>query len=84
MDELLNQYWFECHASIFQVKSRMMGDSAYKNTVDCFIKTLKYEGFLAFYKGFLPNFSRLGSWNVIMFLTLEQAKKVFIREVYFD
>lgn len=43
MDELLNQYWFECHASIFQVKSRMMGDSAYKNTVDCFIKTLKYE-----------------------------------------
>lgn len=66
------------------VKSRMMGDSAYKNTVDCFIKTLKYEGFLAFYKGFLPNFSRLGSWNVIMFLTLEQAKKVFIREVYFD
>ncbi|KAK9176172.1 hypothetical protein WN944_028185 [Citrus x changshan-huyou] len=67
-----------------KVKSRMMGDSAYKNTVDCFIKTLKYEGFLAFYKGFLPNFSRLGSWNVIMFLTLEQAKKVFIREVYFD
>lgn len=43
MDELFNQYWFECHASIFQVKSRMMGDSAYKNTVDCFIKTLKYE-----------------------------------------
>ncbi|KAH9661739.1 mitochondrial uncoupling protein 2 [Citrus sinensis] len=26
-----------------KVKSRMMGDSAYKNTVDCFIKTLKYE-----------------------------------------
>lgn len=30
--------WF-----IFQVKSRMMGDSTYKNTVDCFIKTLKNE-----------------------------------------
>ncbi|XP_057516047.1 mitochondrial uncoupling protein 1 [Amaranthus tricolor] len=58
------------------VKSRMMGDSQYKSTVDCFIKTLKNDGPLAFYKGFIPNFGRLGSWNVIMFLTLEQAKKV--------
>ncbi|XVF19934.1 hypothetical protein REPUB_Repub11eG0154200 [Reevesia pubescens] len=66
------------------VKSRMMGDSGYKNTLDCFIKTLKYEGFFAFYKGFLPNFSRLGSWNVVMFLILEQAKKVFRGELYYD
>jgi solute carrier family 25 uncoupling protein 8/9 len=29
----------------------------------------------AFYKGFIPNFGRLGSWNVVMFLTLEQVKK---------
>ncbi|OVA15545.1 Mitochondrial brown fat uncoupling protein [Macleaya cordata] len=63
------------------VKSRMMGDSTYKSTIDCFIKTLKYDGPLAFYKGFIPNFGRLGSWNVIMFLTLEQAKKFFTREV---
>lgn len=59
------------------VKSRMMGDSTYKNTLDCFIKTLKSEGFLAFYKGFFPNFGRLGAWNAIMFLTFEQAKKIF-------
>lgn len=59
------------------VKSRMMGDSsAYTSTIDCFVKTLKNDGPLAFYKGFIPNFGRLGSWNVIMFLTLEQAKKV--------
>ncbi|KAF4387980.1 hypothetical protein F8388_005597 [Cannabis sativa] len=57
------------------VKSRMMGDSNYKNTLDCFFKTLKSEGILAFYKGFLPNLSRFGSWNVIMFLTLEQTKR---------
>ncbi|EXC01504.1 Mitochondrial uncoupling protein 2 [Morus notabilis] len=56
------------------VKSRMMGDSTYKNTLECFIKTLKTEGFFAFYKGFLPNVGRLGSWNVIMFLTLEQVR----------
>ncbi|KAJ8476691.1 hypothetical protein OPV22_020418 [Ensete ventricosum] len=63
------------------VKSRMMGDSSYKSTLDCFIKTLKTEGPLALYKGFIPNFVRLGSWNVIMFLTLEQVKMFFIREV---
>ncbi|KAI4374207.1 hypothetical protein MLD38_012224 [Melastoma candidum] len=62
------------------VKSRMMGDSAYKSTFDCFVKTLRNDGPLAFYKGFIPNFGRLGSWNVIMFLTLEQAKK-FVREL---
>ncbi|CAN0854676.1 Mitochondrial uncoupling protein 2 [Linum grandiflorum] len=66
------------------VKSRMMGDSSYKSTVDCFVKTMKNEGIFAFYKGFLPNFGRLGSWNVIMFLTLEQVKKLFVREVYYD
>lgn len=59
------------------VKSRMMGDSTYKNTLECFIKTLQTEGFFAFYKGFLPNFGRLGSWNAIMFLMLEQTKKFF-------
>uniref|UniRef100_A0A0C9S1A0 TSA: Wollemia nobilis Ref_Wollemi_Transcript_26018_1362 transcribed RNA sequence n=1 Tax=Wollemia nobilis TaxID=56998 RepID=A0A0C9S1A0_9CONI len=64
------------------VKSRMMGDSqAYKNTLDCFVKTLRYDGPQAFYKGFVPNFGRLGSWNVIMFLTLEQVKKLFTKEV---
>lgn len=57
------------------VKSRMMGDTIYKSTLDCFFKTLKIEGPSAFYKGFLPNFGRLGLWNMIMFLTLEQVRK---------
>ncbi|KAD4584595.1 hypothetical protein E3N88_22196 [Mikania micrantha] len=40
------------------VKSRMMGDSVYKSTLDCVVKTLRIEGALAFYKGFLPNFGK--------------------------
>ena len=32
------------------------------------------EGPLAFYKGFTANFMRLGSWNVVMFVALEQIK----------
>ena len=47
----------------------------YTGTIDCFVKTLRNDGVLAFYKGFMTNFARLGSWNVIMFLALEQAKK---------
>ena len=39
------------------------------------IKWFTLQGPLAFYKGFLPNFARLGSWNVIMFLTLEQVNE---------
>jgi solute carrier family 25 uncoupling protein 8/9 len=58
------------------VKSRVMGDRAgvYKGVVDCFVKTFRNDGIMAFYKGFMPNFGRLGSWNVVMFLTLEQVK----------
>ena len=58
------------------VKSRVMGDTQgmYKGTLDCFMKTLSTDGPMAFYKGFGPNFARLGSWNVARFLTLEQIK----------
>ena len=58
------------------VKSRVMGDSAgvYNGVVDCFVKTFRNDGVMAFYKGFMPNFGRLGSWNVAMFLTLEQVR----------
>ena len=60
------------------VKSRVMGDSAgvYKGFADCVVQTASKEGVGAFYKGFLPNFGRLGSWNVVMFLTLEQVKRL--------
>lgn len=58
------------------VKSRVMGDRAgrFSGVLDCFVKTAREDGLLAFYKGFIPNFARLGSWNVAMFLTLEQVR----------
>lgn len=60
------------------VKSRVMGDRAgkYSGVLDCFVKTARNDGPLAFYNGFMPNFARLGSWNIAMFLVLEQMKKV--------
>lgn len=48
----------------------------FTGVLDCFVKTAREEGVGAFYKGFVPNFYRLGSWNVAMFLTLEQVKKL--------
>ena len=58
------------------VKSRMMGAApgTYKSMGDAFVKTFQKDGILAFYNGFGPNFARLGTWNVVMFLTLEQVK----------
>lgn len=35
------------------------------------------EGVGAFYKGFTANFLRLGCWNTVMFVTLEQLKKIY-------
>ena len=58
------------------VKSRMMGAAPgmYNGMLDAFVQTAKKDGILAFYNGFGPNFARLGSWNVVMFMTLEQVK----------
>jgi len=59
------------------VKSRMMGapPGTYTGMLDAFVKTFQKDGVLAFYNGFGPNFARLGTWNVVMFLTLEQVKQ---------
>ncbi|NWJ07690.1 KMCP1 protein, partial [Crypturellus undulatus] len=65
------------------VRTRMMNQSRqngthsnYKGTLDCLLQTWKNEGFFALYKGFWPNWLRLGPWNIIFFLTYEQLKKL--------
>ncbi|KAJ0233405.1 Mitochondrial uncoupling protein 5 [Hirschfeldia incana] len=66
------------------IKTRVMnmkveaGKTApYKGAVDCALKTVRAEGIMALYKGFLPTVSRQAPFTVIMFVTLEQVKKVF-------
>lgn len=60
------------------VKSRMMGAApgAYKGMIDAFAKTVSNDGVLALYSGFGPNFARIGTYNVVMFIVFEQAKKL--------
>lgn len=42
------------------------GNPLYKGTLDGLMQTWKNEGFFALYKGFWPNWLRLGPWNIIV------------------
>lgn len=63
------------------VKTRFMNSAPgqYTGAVDCAVKMFREGGFKAFYKGFLPSYIRLGSWNIVMFVTFEQLKIFFTR-----
>ncbi|CAB1326566.1 unnamed protein product [Coregonus sp. 'balchen'] len=50
------------------VRTRMMNQT--------YGATSRSEGFMALYKGFFPNWLRLGPWNIIFFVTYEQLKKM--------
>lgn len=62
------------------VKTRYMNSAPgqYGSAVNCALTMLREEGPLAFYKGFTPSFLRLGSWNVVMFVTYEQLKRAMM------
>uniref|UniRef100_A0A8C4VR52 Uncoupling protein 3 n=1 Tax=Gopherus evgoodei TaxID=1825980 RepID=A0A8C4VR52_9SAUR len=59
------------------VKTRYMNSTPgqYRNAFNCMLTMVILEGPTAFYKGFMPSFLRLGSWNVVMFVTYEQLKR---------
>ena len=44
---------------------------------DCFRKSVAAEGVLSLWKGFWPNFSRIGPRVVIIFVIMEQLRAVF-------
>jgi solute carrier family 25 oxoglutarate transporter 11 len=66
------------------VKTRMMNMKVapgapppYAGAVDCALKTVRAEGPMALYKGFIPTVMRQGPFTVVLFVTLEQVRKVF-------
>jgi hypothetical protein len=63
------------------VKSRLMnqkvdGKILYTSTADCFAKIIKVEGVKGLYKGWLPNWLRIGPHTVITFIVLEQLRRL--------
>ncbi|KAF8377350.1 hypothetical protein HHK36_030727 [Tetracentron sinense] len=49
----------------------------YAGALDCAVKTVRAEGPMALYKGFIPTISRQGPFTVVLFVTLEQVRKIF-------
>ena len=73
-------------ASPFDVaKSRVMGQPVgpdgkgqlYSGMFDCLGKTVKSEGPMALWKGFIPNFGRVGPHVIINFVVMEQLRLYF-------
>jgi hypothetical protein len=70
------------------VKSRVMNQPVdaqgrglrYSSTVDCFRKSIQAEGVLSLWKGFLPNFARLGPHCVVTFMVIEQLRNMFSKK----
>ncbi|XP_072355200.1 mitochondrial uncoupling protein 4 isoform X1 [Scyliorhinus torazame] len=65
------------------IKSRIMNQTRdkqgrglqYKSTIDCLMKTVKREGLVSLYKGFLPTWARMAPWSMTFWLTFEQLRK---------
>ncbi|KAL5779862.1 hypothetical protein ACOSQ2_010599 [Xanthoceras sorbifolium] len=65
------------------IKTRVMNmkveagkEPPYRGAIDCAMKTVKAEGPMALYKGFIPTISRQGPFTVVLFVTLEQVRKL--------
>ena len=58
------------------VKTRYMNSKPgeYKGAIDVAVRMFQNEGPMSFYKGFVPSFSRLVSWNIVLWITYEQIK----------
>ncbi|CRL00728.1 CLUMA_CG013984, isoform B [Clunio marinus] len=65
------------------VKTRVMNQPTdnlgrgllYKGSLDCLQQTIKREGMLALYKGFLPCWIRMAPWSLTFWLSFEQIRK---------
>lgn len=58
------------------VKTRYMSAfvGQYTGVLDCLRQMIKENGPRSLYKGFVPSFTRIGSWNIIMFVCYEEIK----------
>jgi len=49
----------------------------YRGSVDCLIKTVRLEGLMALYKGFVPIWLRMAPWSMTFWLSFEQFRIIF-------
>lgn len=60
------------------IKSRVMNDHTrqYSSALDCLFRTVRNEGAMALFKGWVPNWMRLGPHSLVTFLVLEQLRRL--------
>jgi len=66
------------------IKTRIMNQKigssgenlVYKGTLDCCVQTVKAEGLFGLYKGFFPNWIRIGPHTVITFIVFEKLRNL--------
>lgn len=67
------------------VKTRIMNQPTdsngnglfYKSSIDCLVKTVQEEGFMALYKGFVPIWTRMAPWSITFWVTYEELRRLF-------
>ena len=59
------------------LKNRLQNLPAGQSTRGMIVDMLRNEGLTSFYKGLSANFMRLGCWNVLIFVALDQIKLLF-------
>jgi hypothetical protein len=62
-----------CRTRVFSQDSK---NPKYKGLIDCLVKTVKNEGPLGLYKGFVPMWGRMGPFTVIQLITWEQLRRI--------
>ncbi|XP_076953469.1 mitochondrial uncoupling protein 3-like [Bidens hawaiensis] len=65
-----------CPADV--VKTRMMNQvgNGYTSSYDCLVKTIRFEGFRALWKGFFPTWARLGPWQFVFWVSYEKFRLI--------
>ncbi|XP_072044448.1 mitochondrial uncoupling protein 4-like [Amphiura filiformis] len=66
------------------VKTRVMNQPTnaqgqgllYKSSLDCLLKCVKQEGFIALYKGFLPIWARMAPWSLTFWISYEEIRRL--------
>ena len=59
-------------------------EKIYRSSVHCCLSTVKNEGVMALYRGFVPSFMRMGPWNIIFFVVYEKMKKYNLTTAFKD
>nr|POF21421.1 mitochondrial uncoupling protein 4 [Quercus suber]POF21422.1 mitochondrial uncoupling protein 4 [Quercus suber] len=61
---------------VMNMKVELGSIPPYSGALDSALKTVRAEGPMAFYKGFIPTISRQGPFTMVLFVTLEQVRKL--------